>query len=271
MTWHSILRGVVTVAALATSATACASASDDVPTPELDVPVLDANHSVLAKALAPIVKASGVDYAALRRDHSDLDKYRAQLARAEVPSDDKAKKAHLVNAYNAWTLALVERILPEDDSKWPEWSIKSGGTAIQSVWKRYTFELGGKRYTLDQVEHEMLRPMGDPRIHFAINCASRSCPRLIATPYVAVELDAQLDTVAAAFAADPAQVRLEEGKLLVNPLLDWFAKDFEKAGGVRAFLRDRAPEGPVKKHLSGDGKIEFLDYDWRLNLARNGE
>jgi hypothetical protein len=272
MRFPSLLQFIGLGVTLAVSSSACASAGgDQVPTPDVEVAALDAGHTLLGRTLRAVVRPTGVDYAALRKDHADLDRYRAQLAKTSIPAGEAAKKVLLINAYNAWTLALVDRLLPDDERKWPEWSIKSGGTTLTSVWKRYTFELGGKWHTLDQVEHEMLRPMGDPRIHFAINCASRSCPPLTTTPYVAEKLDAQLDAVATAFVADPAQVRLEEGKLLVNPLLDWFEKDFEKAGGVREFLRARAPEGPVKKHLAGGGKIGFLDYDWRLNLARKGE
>ncbi len=271
MRLHTILEVAIVGAAVAISTVACGSDANDIPTPDLSVPALDADHAMLGKALAAVVKPTGVDYAALRRDHADLDRYRAQLAKAAVPSDEEARKAHLINAYNAWTLAWVERNLPADERKWPEWTIKSGGTVFTSVWKRYTFALGGERYTLDQVEHEMLRPMGDPRIHFAINCASRSCPPLVLEPYVAARLSAQLDAAALAFVRDTNHVRLEDGKLLVNPILNWFAADFEKAGGVRAFLRARAPEGPIAKHLAGDRKIGFFAYDWRLNLARRAK
>jgi len=252
---------------LTTLAAACAA--DHVPTPELTVGPLDADHTLLGRVLARIVKPDGVDYAALRSDAAGLDDYRAQLAKTLLPSDAAANKALFINAYNAWTLALVARLLPADPARWTAWSIKDGGSTLASVWKRHSFELGGRRYTLDQVEHEVLRPMADPRIHFAINCASKSCPRLADAPYLAATLDAQLDAATATFLADPTQLRLSGAKLMVNPILDWFSADFERVGGVRRFLLDRLPTGPARTLLASDGTLAFFDYDWRLNLARS--
>jgi len=253
---------------LVTLVAACAA--EPIATPALAPPPLDPDHSLLGGVLARIVKPDGVDYVALLADHADLDAYRAQLARAPIPSAGPERMAHLINAYNAWTLALVIERLPTDKSLWPTWSIKEGGGALASVWKRYTFELGGQRLTLDQVEHAELRKLGDPRIHFAINCASRSCPALAAHPYRARTLDADLEAATSAFLRDPSQLRVAAGKLSLNPILDWFAADFDAQGGVRAFLLARLPEGPAKSLLSASRGLAFFDYDWRLNLAGAG-
>lgn len=230
--------------------------------------MLDDEHALLAQVLAAVVHADGVDYAALRRDHATLDAYRAQLARTTVPADPRAKMALYINAYNAFTLALVVDLLPEAEARWPTWSIKDGGTTLQSVWKKYDFELAGQRITLDQLEHVRLRPMGEPRIHFAINCASRSCPALAATPYRARTLEADLTAAVRVFVDDPRQLRLVGDKLLVNPILDWFGADFAVVGGVRSYLRDHVVEGPLKAHLRGSGALGYFDYDWTLNLTR---
>lgn len=249
------------------TSTAAALASDAVPTPAVAAPPLDAAHALLARVLARVVEADGVDYGALVADHADLDAYRAQLALDPVPTAGPARMAHLINAYNAFTLALVVQLLPADRARWRRWSIKDGGGLLASVWKRYTFALGGQRYSLDQIEHELLRPMGDPRVHFAINCASRSCPRLAATPYLAATLEADLQRATAAFVGDPSQLRVTDGAVVLNPILDWFAADFEARGGVAAFLAGQTRDAAVKAALAAGAKLRFFDYDWHLNLA----
>lgn len=246
-------------------AAACAAEPRD--TPPGEVPPLDPEHTLLARVLERVATPSGVDYAALRADHADLDAYRTQLARAPVPASGAARMAHFINAYNAWTLALVVDHLPADRAAWSGWSIRSLGAGVLSVWRRFTFELGGKRLSLDQVEHEILRKLGDPRIHFALNCASRSCPALAATPYLARTLERDLERATERFLRDPTQLRVVGDAVQVNPILDWFAADFESAGGVRAFLEARLPEGPTRDRLR-EGRLAFFDYDWRLNLRQ---
>ena len=113
--------------------------------------------------------------------------------------------------------------------------------------------------------HQLLRPLGDPRVHFSVNCASRSCPPLLAKPYLAATVDAQLNSVTAAFATDPYHMRWVSGKLQVNPILDWFSEDFSAVGGVAKFLSPRSsPE--VRQYLDAGKKISYFEYDWLLNL-----
>lgn len=242
------------------------AAVEEIPTPAVPVAALDADHREFAAVLGAVVKPDGVDYAALLRDHAALDRYRAQLAAAPVPTERSAKLALFINAYNAETLALVIARLPADATRWPAWSIQDAGSAFTSVWKSASFVVAGSRYTLDQLEHAVLRPLGEPRIHLAINCASRSCPPIAAEPYRAATLEAQLEAAARAFVASSYHLRLEGGVLRVNPILDWFGDDFRAGGGVRAFLAARA-SGPVAAHLATDRPLRFFDYDWKLNLA----
>lgn len=243
------------------------AAVEEIATPAVAVAPLDADHREFATVLAAVVKPDGVDYAALTRDHAALDRYRAQLAAATVPTDRAARLAFFINAYNAETLALVIAKLPADTTRWPTWSIKDAGSTFTSVWKGSSFVVGGSRYTLDQLEHAVLRPLGEPRIHLAINCASRSCPPIAAEPYRAATLDAQLETAARGFVASTYHLRLEDGVLRINPILDWFGDDFKAGGGVRAFLAKRASAGPVATYLATDKPLRFFDYDWKLNLA----
>lgn len=238
-----------------------------VPTPGLSVPPLDPEHRELAAALAIAVKPDGVDYAALRADRAALDRYRAQIARAPEPAGRAERLALFINAYNACTLALVLDRLPADPAAWARWSITEAGVPPASAWQAWSYEVAGARHTLDAMEHAVLRPLGDPRIHMAVNCASRSCPPLAAEPYRAATIEAQLEAAARAFAASPAHLRLADGALQANPILLWFAGDFTAGGGVAAFLAARVPPGPVADHLAAGRPLAFLAYDWSLNLA----
>ena len=239
----------------------------DVVTPTITASIWDAQHNELATVLKSIVKADGVDYAVLRRDTSALDRYRVQLARATTPTDAHEKIAFYINAYNAFTLTLVAEQLPADASTWNRWSIKDAGGWFTSVWKYYTFELSGTRVTLDHLEHALLRPLGEPRIHFAINCASRSCPSLAATPYLAITLEQQLETATKAFANNPYHVRLVDGDIITNPILSWFAADFAQSGGVTKFLASRVSPSPLAHQLTANATLTYFTYDWSLNIA----
>ncbi len=258
------ITAVVLVAMIALS-TSFAFGSQ-VATPTVDAPPLDADHALFAGVLARVAKVDGVDYAALRADRADLDRYRVQLARAAKPTDRAEQLAFYINAYNALTLALVIDQLPADQTKWASWSIKNAGSTFTSVWKKYTFEVAGNWHSLDAIEHEIIRPLGEPRIHFAVNCASISCPPLIAEPFRAATLEAQLEAVSTRFAQSPYHVRLDGKRLQVNPILDWFSSDFTAGGGVAAFLAPRATAA-VRAHLDASGKISFFSYDWNLNLS----
>ncbi len=243
------------------------SAVEDLPTPALTVPALDAGHRVLAEVLAAAVRPDGVDYAMVQQMRPTLDRYRAQLAAATDPAGRDERLAFYINAYNALTLALVAARLPADRALWPAWSITFIGPPPGSAWKGLRFVVAGTPRTLDEIEHAVLRPLGEPRIHVAINCASRSCPPLAAEPYRAATLDAQLAAAARVFATSPYHVRSADGTLQVNPILDWFGGDFAGVGGPRGFLRAYVTDSAMAAQLTGDGRLAFFPYDWRLNLA----
>lgn len=239
---------------------------ETIPTPAVTVVALDAAHSSLAGLLAAVVKTDGVDYGEVRRQRATLEAYLAQLATVAVPVDRKGQLALWMNAYNAWTLAVVERMLPKDPAGWPRWSIRDQRPPL-GPWKGFTFTVAGRAVTLDGIEHQILRPLGDPRIHVGINCASRSCPPLLPAPFTAATVEAQLEAAARAFAASTYHVRLDGSTVVANPILSWFAEDFAAAGGAAGWLRSRTrPE--VVPHLGTD--LRFFDYDWRLNLAGAG-
>jgi len=209
-------------------------------------------------------KASQVDYAGMARDRAALKAYLGSLSKvpaaefAAWPKDER--KAFLINAYNAFT---VEKIL----TRWPDIrSIWDFGKIFGNPFKDDFFRLLGRPMTLDGIEHGMLRKPGaydDPRVHYAVNCASIGCPMLREEAYVAARLEAQLDEQAVRFLSDRSRNRFREGRLEVSKIFDWFKEDFEPR--AKYFARyARALDYP-----GGEVPIEFLDYDWTLNAYRS--
>ncbi|HET6205074.1 MAG TPA: DUF547 domain-containing protein [Planctomycetota bacterium] len=233
-------------------------------------PGLDPRHETWTSLLGAFVRAGVVDYGGLRGRSADLDSYLAEL-RAIRPEAFEAlpradRLAYWINAYNAFTVRLVL-------DHYPVKSIKDVGGVFRSVFKKEFIELRNLRretLSLDDVEHGILRPeFADPRVHFAIVCASKGCPPLRSEAYRAADLEAQLDDQARRFLADPGKNRiaLEDRALHLSPIFKWFREDFEKASGsVPRFL---ARFLDAKRAAAiGDGKgfdVDYLDYDWTLN------
>jgi hypothetical protein len=205
-----------------------------------------------------------VDYRALRGS----DEWQAVVA-SLAASDPKRlasrseRLAFWINAYNVLAIDLVVRNLPLE-------SIRDIGNLLRPVWKREAGRIDGRPVTLDEIEHEILRPMGEPRIHAAIVCASVSCPSLARAPYRADRLDAQLDASLARWLGDPRKgSRLDpaSGVLRVSRIFKWFAEDFDGAGGVLAYLTPHLPEA-TRRWLAanrGEAELAYFDYDWSLN------
>ena len=165
------------------------------------------------------------------------------------------KLAFWINAYN---IAAVKVVVENNPPK----SIRDVGGLMSSVWKKQAIIIGGKSFSLDQIENNKVRPMGDPRIHFAIVCASVSCPDLRAEAYSAELLDAQLDDQAAKFLQNEVKgFRIEGDKKIVSvsSIFKWFKKDFGGEKGVLAFLSRHSG-----KEMSGYS-IHYLPYNWNLN------
>jgi hypothetical protein len=202
------------------------------------------------------VALNTVNYAELKKS-GEVDRVAAQLAAfpmEKLASRDE-KLAFYINAYNVLAIKMVL-------DHWPLESIKDVGSFISPVWKKPAGRLGGKTVTLDELEHRILRPMGEPRIHFAIVCASVSCPDLRVEPYTAKRLDAQLDDQTRKFLGNPAKgMRVEEGSVRVSQIFDWFKKDFDKLGGVETFIR-RYQDVPEKLPVKAN-----IPYDWALNAG----
>jgi hypothetical protein len=225
---------------------------------------------LLARHTRPVRDSAGVrvDYASLRAD-ADWPRLIASLAgaRAADLATRSERLAFWINAYNVLAIDVVLRHDPVE-------SIKDVGGWLTPVWRLPAGRAGGRAVTLHEVEHEILRPLGEPRIHAAIVCASTSCPSLRREPFSAEALDAQLEAGMRAFLADPRKglaVDRGAGVLRLSKIFDWFEEDFASQGGVRRYVTSRAPddERAWLEPRARDVRLEWLDYDWSLNdLAR---
>ncbi|NMH59873.1 DUF547 domain-containing protein [Alteromonas ponticola] len=218
-----------------------------------------------------------VDYAGFIEDKASLQAYLAELA-AVTQENYRGWSAHqqlafLINAYNAHTVALVIEHYADIDS------IRDIGGFFSSPWSKKIAPLLGEVRTLDEIEHDMIRSdkgFNEPRIHFAVNCASIGCPALRRQAYRGDVLETQLAEQTRLFLSDPSRNRFAEGKLLVSKIFNWYEDDFEQwrgLSGLRAFLAQYAQalslnNADANRLRDGEIPITFLDYDWSLNEVR---
>lgn len=219
--------------------------------------------------------ATALDYAAMQRDRAEVKNYLAQLSavkKAEFdawPRDEQL--AFLINAYNAWTVELVLRGYPNIES------IKDLGSLFRTPWNKAFVTLFGQEVSLDEIEHKLIRGSGryrEPRIHFAVNCASVGCPALRAEAYTGPKLEVQLEEQTSIFLTDQVRNRLDGRVLKISKIFHWYREDFEKGWNgywsLRQFLATHASllglsAAELQTLNAGKLAIEFLDYDWRLN------
>ncbi len=214
-----------------------------------------------------------VDYAKWKANAADMDKLKAYVRdlAQQKPSgmDRNAAFAYWANLYNALTLQVVLQDYPVESIK----DIKSKGTGFFDVkawvgpWRTKLVTVEGRELSLDDIEHEIMRPtFKDPRVHYAVNCASIGCPNLKATPWTAETLEADLEAGARAYVNSPRGVVVNaDGSLKVSSIYVWFKEDFGgNDEGVIAHLRKYA-EPELAKKLEGQPRIAGDDYDWSLN------
>ncbi|MGA9639450.1 DUF547 domain-containing protein [Flavobacterium sp.] len=210
------------------------------------------DHSKWDALLKKNVSSSGkVNYKGFIRDKAALETY-LNILEANVPSKSWSRNATLaywINTYNAFTVKLII-------DNYPVKSIKE----ISNPWGKKFFALGGQKYSLEQVEHEILRKMGEPRIHFAINCASFSCPNLLNEAYTEADLSKQLTQVAKSFINDTTKNTITKSKIEVSEIFNWFAGDFKTKGSLIDFLNQYST---VK--IDTKAKTSYKDYNWSLN------
>ena len=231
------------------------------------------DHRLFSQILGDHVRAGKVNYAALKSD-ARLDRYLQQLAATdpEKLSGENARLAFWLNAYNAYTLKLIIDRQPVKSIT----EIGTGGLVLGSVLKTTAWdvrfaEVGGKKLTLNEIEHEIIRrKFKDARAHFALVCASESCPELGTEAFEGDKLDAQLDGQAALFLRDSTRNRfdLKTKTAHLSSIFSWYQGDFgpDKLAALRKAASYAAPE--VRAAIEADPtawKVEYLSYDWSLN------
>ncbi len=226
-------------------------------------------HPRFARVLSNYVANARVDYAQLKASPADLDAYLAEIAAVNANEFAKWSReerlALLINLYNAQTLRLII-------DHYPLKSIRSIGLLPGAAWRQLIVRFGGQVMSLEHLEHEIIRAEYDePRIHFALVCAARSCPPLRSEPYVAARLSAQLDEQTRLFLATKEKNRFDAGKnvLWLSAIFDWYKGDFTKSGGtLESFVKPFLPEeSAAALGRATKVKVRFTDYDWALNDA----
>lgn len=213
-------------------------------------------------------KASSQDVAALQ---SILFAIAKADTGAMSPSE---KKSFLINAYNAMTIDLIlshfDETLGGDSSPYPaQRSIRNIGNQDAKVWDVYSWKVGGQALSLNDVEHKILRPMGDSRIHFAIVCASKGCPPILNRAFSVDDLDQTLDQLADDFVNSGKNTKFNTARneIKTSHILDWFSEDFVKHfGSVNSFFTKYVTVLPADQ-VQGM-RIRYEPYDWLLNEAQ---
>lgn len=226
----------------------------------------DHSHALLAKVLRAFVEDGSVDYTGLEQNPADLKAYLGQLASISGTEFGRwsgpEQIAFLCNLYNAATLQLIIDHYPVE-------SIKKIGGRWKGPWKQEVVNLFGGKVTLDHIEHDLIRKdYKEPRVHFALVCAARSCPPLRGEPYTPEKLDEQLEDQGRIFMNTPSKNRvdLENRTVYLSKIFQWFSGDFEEASGsVPAFVRPYFPEDISRQLEEGKFAVEYTDYDWALN------
>jgi hypothetical protein len=206
-----------------------------------------------------------VDYRFLQKRRADLDRYLAALAAVKLSKLAPAElEALLINAYNAITVASI---------------LDHPGVStirdVKGVWDTTRHRVGSFEVTLDDLEHALLRPyFRDPRVHFALNCASMSCPPLSNRAFSGRDLDRQLDQRTRLFLADARNATLEGDSLVLSRLFDWYGDDFTarqskpRADTVAEFVASyTTPELAARIRATAKLDLVFFEYDWSLNAS----
>ena len=234
------------------------------------IPAFDHSHRMWTKILQKTVKNGRVNYKHLKNDAAAFNMYLNQLSAVEAEElshwSKEQKLAYWINAYNAYTIkAIIDN--------YPVKSIKK----IPGVWKKLKFKAGGEDITLDEIEHKKLRAeLKDPRIHFAVNCASIGCPVISDQAYSADKLDAQFGASVKAMLTNAGQFRIDRDKekIYLSKILDWFRDDFQDFKEVHSYGKNNGPISFLLEYLPKTDQnyirtkklsVKWLDYDWTLN------
>lgn len=219
-------------------------------------------HSIWDSLLQEHVTAEGlVDYEGFIADSARLNDY-LDVLRQHHPNDKHWSRderlAYWINAYNAFTVKLVADHYPVASIK----DIKNGIPFVNTVWDIKFIEIEGQTYDLNNIEHGIIRPkFEEPRIHFAVNCAAISCPKLSNRAYTTEKLDAQLTQAAKDFLADEQKNKLSPDAVRLSKLFTWYSGDFKENGqDIIGYINQYAPI-----EVDANASVSYLDYNWDLN------
>lgn len=213
------------------------------------------SHDKWAKMLNQYVTENGnVNYDGFKESESQLDQYLNHL-KSNAPKDNWSKEhsmAYWINAYNAFTIKLILKNYPLKSIM----EVNSG-----KAWDLQFIEIGGKKLSLNDIEHNILRKRyKDPRIHFAVNCASVSCPKLVNRPFLATTLQVQLENAAKQFVNNAKKNSISADKIQISKLFEWYSGDFTDGQSLIAYLNKYS-----KIKINPKAKISYMAYDWNLN------
>ncbi len=228
------------------------------------------DHSSFDSLLQKYVDDKGmVAYAKWKASDTDvkaLDHYLVSLGCVDLTkaATKEGQLAYWINAYNALTIRGILR-------EYPTTSIRKHTAKVlgYNIWKDLLLVVDNQPMSLDAIEHQVLRKLGEPRIHFAIVCASAGCPPLRNKAYTAEKLGEQLDETAKAFFANPANLKLDPRTrtVQISQILEWFGKDFAATTPEQvAAVRKHFPKPDESAWVAEKGvTVKYLDYDWSLN------
>jgi hypothetical protein len=210
------------------------------------------DHSHFNALLKKYVMEDGrVNYAGFKKDKKILEAY-LETIRTNNPKTTWSKNdrfAYYMNAYNAMTIDLIIKNHPIK-------SIKN----INNPWEQRYWKIGDTFVSLEEIEHDVLRKMKDPRIHFGINCASFSCPPLMNKAFTAATVDTQLEKLAVQFINDPKRNKITTDRVEISKIFRWFYEDFTKNGDLIDFLNTYS-----KVKIDKNARVRYMDYNWELN------
>ncbi|WP_435578934.1 DUF547 domain-containing protein [Gilvibacter sp.] len=211
------------------------------------------DHSNWTTLLQKHVDEAGfVNYKGFQEDKKDLDAYCSYLSSFQPDETWSVQEqlAYYINLYNAYTIKLILE-------NYPTASIKD----LDGPWTKAFVPVGNKNLSLGGIENSLLRKMNEPRIHFAINCASFSCPKLLNEAFTANDIDAQLNLVTRDF-INSERNEISENQAKVSQLFNWYAKDYLANGtpSVKEFINRYSDV-----QIAPETTLEFLEYDWSLN------
>ncbi len=213
------------------------------------------DYSTWDKLLKKYVDDQGnVDYKNFRKEIGLLNSYLEQQTKNPVSEYDtkESKLVYYINLYNAATVKLIL-------DNYPLGSIKD----LKGPWNRQVVTIRNKQLSLGDIEHNILRKMDEPRIHFAINCASYSCPKLLNEAFTVEKLEDLLEKSARTFVNDPKRNVITKEKAMLSQIFKWYKKDFTNKVSLTDYINQYST---IK--ITKETSIEFINYDWSLNASK---